>query len=68
MSCEIVYKLRLENDPRNYGSNDIDQKFLSSVKRKPKWHRQCYQLFTNQNKLNRLLSNKPIECVSETET
>ena len=59
MSCEVVDKLRLENDPRDYGSNDIEQKFLSSVKRKPKWHRQCYQHFTNQNKLDRLLSNQP---------
>ena len=68
MSCEIVCKLRLENDPHDYGSNDIVQKFLSSVKRKPKWHRQFYQHFTNQNKLDRLLSNQPIECVSETKS
>ena len=25
MTCEIVCKLRLENDPRDYGSNDIEQ-------------------------------------------
>ena len=67
MSCEIVCKLRLENDPRDYGSNDIEQILQSSVKRKPKWHRQSYQHFTNQNKLDRLLSNQPIESVSETE-
>ena len=65
MSCEIVCRLRLGNDPRNYGSNDIEQLLQSSVKRKPKCQRQCYQHFTNQN---RLLSNQPIECVSETES
>ena len=48
--------------------NDIEQILQLSVKRKPKWHRQCYQHFTNQNKLDRLLSNQPIECVSETES
>ena len=68
MSCEIVCKLRLENDPRHYDSNDIEQILQSSVKRKPKWQRQCYQHFTNQNKLDRILSNKPIECVLETES
>ena len=68
MSNEIVCKLRLENDPHDYGSNDIEQILQSSVKRKPKWHRQCYQHFTNQNKLDRLLSNQPLECVSETES
>ena len=70
MSCEMVCKLRLENDPRDYGSNDIEQILQSSVKRKPKWHRQCYQHFTNQNKLDtiRLLSNQPIECVSGIES
>ena len=68
MSSEIVCKLRLENDPRDYGSNIIEQILKSSVKRKPKWHRQCYQHFTNQNKLDRLLSNQPIEWVSETES
>ena len=31
MSCEIVCKLRLENDPRDYGSNDIEQILLSSL-------------------------------------
>ena len=67
MSCAIVCKLRLENDPRDYGSNDIEQILQSSVKRKPKWYRQCNQHFTNQDKLDRLLSNQPIECVSETE-
>ena len=35
------------------------------VKRKPKWHMQCYKHFTNQNKLECLLSNQPIECVSK---
>ena len=70
MSCEIVCNLRLENNPRDYVSNDsdIEQILQSSVKRKPKWHRQCYQHFTNQNKLDRLLSNQPVECVSETES
>ena len=68
MSCEIVCKLRLENDPRAYVSNNIEQILQSSVKRKPIWHRQCYQHFTNQNKLDRLLSNQQIECVSETES
>ena len=68
MTCEIVCKLRLENDPRGYGSNDIEQILQSSVKRKPKWHRQCYQHFTNQNKLDRLFSNQPIRSVSETES
>ena len=67
MSCEIVCKLRLENDI-DYGSNDIEQILQSSVKMKPKWHRQGYQHFTNQNKLDRLLSNQLIECVSETES
>ena len=46
-----VCKLRLENDPHDYGSKDIDPILQSSVKRKPKRHRQCYQHFTNQNKL-----------------
>ena len=68
MSCEIVCKLRLENDPCDYGSNDIEQILQSSVKRKLKWHMQGYQYFTNQNKIDRLLSNQPIECVSETES
>ena len=68
MSCEIVCKLKLENFPGDYGSSDIEQILQSSVKRKSKWHRQCYQHFTNQNKLDRLLSNLPIECVSETES
>ena len=68
MSCEIVCKLRLGNDSHDYGSNDIEQILQSSVKRKPKWHRQFYQHFTNQNKLERVLSNQPIECVSETES
>ena len=39
----------------------------SSFKRKLKWHRQYYQHFINQNKLDRMLSNQPIKCVSETE-
>ena len=68
MSCEIACKLRLENDPRDYGSNDIEQILQSLVKRKLKWHRQCYQHFTNQNMVDRLLSNQSIECVSETES
>ena len=62
----MVCKLRLENDPRDYGSNDIEQILQSSVKRKPKWHWQSFQNFTNKNKLDILLSNQPIECVSET--
>ena len=68
MSCEIVCKLRLENDPRYYGSNNIEHILQLSVKRKPKWHRQCYKHFTNQNKPDRFLSNQPIECVLETES
>ena len=68
MLCEKVCKLRLENDPRDYGSNNLEQILQSSVKGKPKWHRQCYQHFTNHNKLDILLSNQPIECVSETES
>ena len=68
MSCETVCKLRLENDQRDYGSNDIEQILQSLVKRKPKWHRQCYQHSTNQNEFDILLSNQPIECVSETES
>ena len=47
----LCRKLRLENDPHNYGSKDIEQMWQSSVKRKPKWHTQCYKHFTNQNKL-----------------
>ena len=31
MSFEIVCKLKLENDPRDYGSNDIEQILQSSV-------------------------------------
>ena len=54
LACVIVCKLWLENDPRDYGSNDIEQILQSSVKRKPKWHLQFYQHFTNQNKLDRL--------------
>ena len=65
---KLICKLRLENDPLNYGSKDIEQILQSLVKRKTKLHRQCYQHFTNQNKLDRLLSNQPIECVSETES
>ena len=61
MSYEIVCKLRLENDTRDYGSNNIEQILETSVKRKHKWHR--HQHFTNQNELDRLLSNQPIECV-----
>ena len=68
LSSEIVCKLRLETDQRDYDSNDIEQILQSYVKRKPKLHRQCYQHFTSQNKLDRLLSNQPIECVSETES
>ena len=68
MSCELVCRLRLENNTRDYGSNGIEQLLQSSVKRKPKWHRQCYQHFTNQNKLDRSLSNQLIECVSGTES
>ena len=67
MSCEIICKLRLENDPSYYGSSNIEQMLQPSVKSKPKWHRQCYQHFINQNNFDRLLSNQPIECVSETE-
>ena len=67
--CRVkeVCKLRLENDPHDYGSEDIEQILQLSAKRKHKWHRQCYQHFTNQNKLDRLLSIQPVECVSETE-
>ena len=43
MSCEIVCKLRLENDAHAYCSNDIEQILQSSVMRNTKWHRQCYQ-------------------------
>ena len=68
MTCKIVCKLRLENDPGDYGSNNIVLILQSSVKRKPKWHKQCHQHFTNQNKLDNLLSNQPIKCVSETES
>ena len=68
MSREVVCKLRLENDPRDYGSNNIEQILQSSVKRKPKLHRQCDLHFTTQNKLDILLSNQLIECVSETES
>ena len=52
MSCEIVCKLRLENNPINNGSNDVELILQSLVKKKPKWHRQCYQHFTNQNKIS----------------
>ena len=55
---EEVCKLRLEIDPMYYyGSKDIEQILYSSVKRKPKWHRQCYQHFTNLNKLVNCLYN-----------
>ena len=66
--CRVKYvcKLRLENYPHEHGSKDIEQIVQSSVKRKPEWHRQCYQHFTNQNKLDRFLFNQPIKCVSET--
>ena len=33
-------KLNLENDPRDYGSKDIEHILQTSAKRKPKWHRQ----------------------------
>ena len=68
MSCEISLQAEVRNDPHDYGTKDIEQMLQSSVKRKHKWHRQCYQHFTNQNKLDSLLSNQPIECVSETES
>ena len=63
-----VCKLRLENDPHDYGSKDIEQILESSVKRKPKWHRQCYQQFTNKSKLDKLLSHEPLEDSSDTES
>ena len=63
-----VCKLRLKYDPRDYGSKDIEQILQSSAKRRPKWHRQCYQHFTNQNKLDKLLSNQPLQGVPETES
>ena len=63
-----VCKLRLENDPHDHGPKDIEQILQSSVKRKPKWHRQCYQHLKNQNKLDRLLSNQPSECALDTES
>ena len=63
-----VCKLILENDPHDKGSKDLAQILQSSVKRKPKWHRQCYQHFTYQNKIERVLSNQPLECVSEKES
>ena len=36
MTCEIVYKLSLENDLNDYGSNDIEQLLQSLVNRKSK--------------------------------
>ena len=63
-----VCKLILENEPHDYGSRDIAQILQSSVKRKPKWHRQCYQHLTNQIKLERLLLYQPLEYVSEKES
>ena len=63
-----VCKLRLENDLHDYCSKDIKQILQSLVKRKPKWHRQCYPQFTNQNKRDRLLTSQPSECASETES
>ena len=57
-----VCKLRLENDPHDYGSKNVEQILQSSVKRKPKWHRQCCQHFT---KLDRLLSKQLFEFVSK---
>ena len=68
MSCEVVCTLRLENESLDYGSNNIEQILQSGKERKPKWHRQCYQHFTNQNKLDKVLSNQSIKCVSETES
>ena len=65
---KLICKLRLEKYPHDYGSKDIEQILQSLVKRKTELHRQCYQHFTNQNKLDRLLSNQPKECVSETES
>ena len=63
-----VCKLRLENDPHDYGSKDIERILEPSVKRKPKWHRQCYQQLTNKSKLDRLLSHEPLEGDSDTES
>ena len=63
-----VCKLRLENDPHDNGSKDIERILESSVKRKPKWHRQCYQQFTNKSKLDRLLSHEPLDGDSDTES
>ena len=64
-SVKNVCKLRLENDPHNFGSDDIEQIWQSYVQRKPKWQRHCYQHFTKQSKQDRLLPNQPSECVSE---
>ena len=55
---KIICKLRLENDLHEYVSKDIGQMLQSSIKRKTKLHRQCYQHFTNQNKFDILLSNQ----------
>ena len=63
-----VCKLRLDNDPPGYGSKDIEQILQSLAKGNPKWHRQWYPHFTNQNKRDRLLSSQPSECASETES
>ena len=63
-----VCKLRLKNDPHDCGFKDIEQILQSLAKRKPKWHRQCYPHFTNQNKCDRLLSGQPSVCASETES
>ena len=61
---KITCKLRLENDPREYVSKDIGQILQSSVNRKTKLRRQCYQRFTNQNKFEILLSNQQSETES----
>ena len=46
------------NDTPDYGSKDIEKILQSSIKRKTKWHMQCYQHFTNQYKLDKVLSNQ----------
>lgn len=51
-----VCKIRLENGVDDYLCKQIRQIVNAEVDVEPKWHRQCYQDFTNQNKLDRLLS------------
>ena len=53
------------NDTPDYGSKVIEQILKSSIKRTTKWHMQCDQYLTNQNKIDKVLSNQQLECVSE---